>query len=917
MKRLTRILAIAGTLTALVLALLVALPLLFRDRIARRVKVEVNRNLDARVEWRDVGLTFFRNFPNLTLRLDDLTVAGKDRFEGDTLASIRHLGVVLDLASVLRSVVGGGGRPVVVRAVELDHPRLSLIALEDGTANWDITRKTPEPEAGKPAAAKPISISLRRFEIRDAAIAYHDRRAKLKASLIGFHQSLTGDFGRDLVTLQTRAGSDTVSLTFAGIPYLNRVRLDLAADVQADLARKSYTLKDTELRLNDLRLGVSGSARSAGKALAVDLAFAAPSTKFRDILSLVPAIYARDFQEVKTAGFIAVSGRVKGEYGDSAFPSFALSATVDSGAFQYPDLPLPARDIFVDLSLTNPGGSADSTVVRLQRFHLVLGRNPIEAGMVLRTPVSDPDVNLNVKGKLDLADVRRTLKLGGIDQLTGTVAADAAVRARMSFIDTKQYDKVAASGTVDVGNLTVKGKDLPHALSIQQASLRLAPERAELQSFTGSIGSSDVQASGSLENLLGFAFRDDVLRGTATVRSRRFNLDEWRSGEGDLQIIPVPPKIDFGLDATVAELTYDKLTMTNAHGRLRVKDQRVTLEDFRMNTLGGAIGVTGFYETTHPAKPTFDVGLTMTKVDIPSAFKAFTTVQMLAPVAKYAVGNVSTDLHLNGALGKDMMPLFDVLDGRGTLQTSQLAVKDFPALEKVVDVTKLQFLDDPTLKSLSTAFQIRDGRMYVEPFAVKLGSTTMNVSGSNGLDQSLQYALRLRVPRSELGGTANQAIAGLVSRAGQAGIDLSAAPEIELGIQLAGTVTHPSVKADVGSVASSVKQGAEQAVREAATKKLSAEATRLLQEAEQRAAAIRQEAQTLSEKVRLEGHEQADALMEKSSNPIVQAAAEPAADQLRKQADEKAAGIIRDANQRADGLVAEARRQADQPPGGK
>ena len=101
--------------------------------------------------------------------------------------------------------------------------------------------------------------------------------------------------------------------------------------------------------------------------------------------------------------------------------------------------------------------------------------------------------------------------------------------------------------------------------------------------------------------------RDDTLRGTASVRSNKFNLDEWMTGGGDLQIIPVPPKIDFGLDATIAELTYSKLKMTNARGKLRVKDQRVTLEDFRLNTLGGEIGLTGFYETTNPAKPAFDM----------------------------------------------------------------------------------------------------------------------------------------------------------------------------------------------------------------------------------------------------------------------------------------------------------------------
>ncbi len=913
MTRRTRILTAVGAVLLLLLALLLVLPLLFRDKIAQRARLEANRNLNARVDWRDVGLSFFRDFPNLTLTLDDLTAAGVGRFQGDTLAAVRHLRVVLDLASVLGNLTAG--RPVVVRAVELDQPRLSLIALEDGTANWDITKKTPT--TAPEAASKPMAISLRRFEISNGAVAFDNRQAKLKASLSGYDQSLSGDFSRDLVGITTKADADTVSVTFAGIPYLNRVALGLTADVQADLAKKSYSLKDTELRLNDLRLGVSGSARTAGTNLGLDLAFNAPSTNFRSILSLVPAVYAHDFEKVKTAGTFAVNGRVKGEYGDSAFPSFALNAKVNNAAFQYPDLPLPARDIVMDLSLTNPGGSADSTLVKLDRFHLLIGRNPVDAKMMLRTPVSDPDLDLRVKGKVDLADVRRTLKLEGIDQLAGTVAADALVRTRMSFIDRKQYDKVAASGTVDVGNLTVKGEALPKPLAIQQASLRLAPERAELRSFSGTIGSSDIKASGSLENLLAFVMRDDTLRGTATVQSNHFNLDEWRSGEGDLQIIPVPPKLDFGLDATVAELTYDKLKMSNARGRLRVKDQRVTLEDFWMNTLGGAIGVTGFYETTTPAKPTFDVGLRLTKLDIPSAFQAFTTVQMLAPVAKYAVGKFSTDLHLNGALGKNMMPLFPALSGKGSLQTSEVVLKDFPALEKVVDVTKLRFLDNPALDALRAAFQIRDGRLFVQPFDVKLGGTTMTVSGSNGFDQSLQYTLGLEVPRSMLGGEANQAIAGLVSKAGQGGVDLSAAPRIPLAIQLGGTVTNPSVTADVGSLTSSVAKGAEQAVKQAVAQKADTAAARLVAQAEQKAAAIRQEAQSLADKVKGEGYQQADALTAQASNPILKAAAKPAADQLRKQADSKAADIVREANQRADSLVAQARRQVDRSGGEK
>src|SRR5258705_912635 len=194
--------------------------------------------------------------------------------------------------------------------------------------------------------------------------------------------------------------------------------------------------------------------------------------------------------------------------------------------------------------------------------------------------------------------------------------------------------------------------------------------------------------------------------------------------------------MELAVDATVNELSYGKLKMSDARGRMRLKDQRATLEAFQMNAIGGQIGVEGYYETTHPDKPTFDVALKMTKVDIPSAFRTLVSVQKLAPAAKYATGNVTTDMRVNGALGKDMMPLFANLSGGGTMETSQLAVQGFPLMKKIVDVTRLQFLNDPTLQPLKAAFQIPDCRLFLRPFDARVGGVNMKGSGSNGLAQS-------------------------------------------------------------------------------------------------------------------------------------------------------------------------------------
>ena len=85
----------------------------------------------------------------------------------------------------------------------------------------------------------------------------------------------------------------------------------------------------------------------------MDLAFRAPGTSFKEILSLVPAVYLREgFDELQATGSMAVEGRVRGGWGEHAFPALSIDATVRDGGFRYPDLPLAAREIAFDASLT-------------------------------------------------------------------------------------------------------------------------------------------------------------------------------------------------------------------------------------------------------------------------------------------------------------------------------------------------------------------------------------------------------------------------------------------------------------------------------------------------------------------------------------------------------------------------------------
>lgn len=919
-----RIALYVAAVVVLILLALAAVPFLFKDRIVARVKTEVNDAVDARVEWGDVGLSLFHDFPNVTLRLDRLAVTGVGRFQGHTLVTVPRFRLVLDLGSVLGALRGTA--PILVRSVELDRPDVRLLVLEDGTANWDILRQRKQ---ATKEAGRPLDLRLRGLELRDGSLSVENRQTGLAARVDGLDESLAGDFRQKRFTLQTRTAADTVSLRFGGVPYLSRARLSVLADLDVDAGAKRVTIRKNEVRVNDLLLALTGSLAAApDSGFDVDVAFEAPRTDFREILSLVPAVYTRDFSSLRTSGTMSVSGWARGRYGPKAFPALAVQAKVENGTFRYPDLPLPASDVALDLSVTNPGGSVDATVLDVRRFHVRVGSNPVDGALVVRTPVSDPDVALRLAGTLDLADVPRTIKLQSVDQLTGTVVADASMRARVSDVNQRRYDRVAADGSVNVKGLVLRGKDVPHAVQVDDAALRLSPRHAELTSFRGRIGRSDVAATGFLDNLVGYVFHDEPLRGQAKVASGYVDLNEWRSDD-KTRAVPVPANLDFALDATAGRVSYGKLDLRNARGSLRIKDRRVTLEDFRMDMLGGAVTVAGSYETTDPARPTFDLDLHAADVDVPGAFAGITTVQAFAPVARYAQGRISADLKLAGALGEDMVPVASVLSGLGSLRTAGLALKDFPPMDGLADMLKVDLLRDPGFKDLRSSFEIRDGKLIVKPFDVRIGQVTMNVSGANGIDRSLDYALALKLPRAVLGAEANRAITSLVAKtANKAGLDLQAADAVTLGVRLAGTITNPTLAANLRETTGATADAIRQAVTEAAgrrvdslkaradsaaaeaTRRAAAEAARLVAEAEQAAARIREQARTLAETVRAEGHARADSLAARPTNPLARVAAQAAADKLRKEADIRADQILREANARADSLIAQARARA-------
>ena len=923
-----RILLTLGILIVLLLGAAILIPILFKDRIEAAVKDKVNKNLNAVVDWGDWDITILKNFPNLTVEVEDVKVSNLAPFEGIDLARIGTFTATVDIKSVF-------GDRIDIMRIGLVEPHIHVKVLEDGTANWDIAKSDStavEDSAADTASA--FNIGLREYWIENGTLIYDDASLTYYMDLKGLQHRGSGDFTQDLFTLRTTTHADSANVVFDGIKYLKNVKADIKADLDMDMPNMKFTFKENEATINRLVLGFDGWLAMPGDDMDMDIKWNTKQTDLGTLLSLVPAEFATDLTGVQMSGKAGFSGYVKGTYNEKNMPGFGLKVDVDNGRFKYPDLPSSVEDIFMDLSIACPqGDNLDKMVVDLKRFALKMAGNPVEARMHLTTPMSDPNVDAELKADLDLASVKKVVPMK--EELKGELAADVRMKGRMSDVENQRYEKFQADGRLLLRGMTYSSDSLP-TVGINNLQFDFSPRFLALTDFVGSVGSSNLTAKGRLDNYIQWWLKDSTLTGSFDLAADRFDLNELMgpsapadtttavADTGAMSVIEVPRNIDFRMGMAVKEVIYDDMNLTNVRGGMHIHDQRVDLKDVFFNIFGGSITMAGGYDTRNIAKPAIDLRYDIRELDIEETVKYMETVQKMAPIAKTCKGKFSTDLTMTAVLDQHMQPDLNTLTGRGTLRTKSVRIDGFQPLVDVAKALKLNGIENTTLNDVVFNYKFQDGKMITEPFDVRIDRIKANVGGSTAFaDQAIDYDMKAKLPSDMFGAGAATAVAGLLGKANAAiGSNFQVPAELDLTAKITGTIDKPIVKPVFAGGTTSVKDAVVTEVKqelneridkakEEAIAKARDEAARLVAEAQKQADQAKAEARAAAARIKGEAYKAADDALAKVTNPLAKMAAQAVAKKAKEEADKKEQQAVAEADKKADGLVEAARKKGD------
>lgn len=416
-----------------------------------------NESLNARLDMKQVELTFFSTFPQFGLRLTDGTLVSElfpDSVARDSLLSFRECVVTVDPLAYLRD------NQISIHNILLADASVYAFRNKDGQNNWDIMKVVTDTvlvEKETTPSTFDSSIDIKNIELKNANIIFDDRSTDLYARVDDANLRLKASLTKGKSALSLTFSNKNLLFWQQGELLVNQVATSIQTDILIDRQTFTYELKNTELTVNGIRLDADGTfvRDTTAKTIAMDVRYGLHTPSVETVLGLIPESVMKK-RKVTAKGEVAVSGEVKGIYGEKQLPAVSLKIEIKEASAQYAGLPYgvdrfsASFDAYVDLTRTLP------SYLNLKLFQFQGAHTDMQAAIRVDDLLRDPLVTFSTKATADLGALAKTFPWQEGVNLGGQLKADLQLRCRLSTVRKQDIGRVRLSGELSLNDVLIQ-----------------------------------------------------------------------------------------------------------------------------------------------------------------------------------------------------------------------------------------------------------------------------------------------------------------------------------------------------------------------------------------------------------------------------------------------------------------------------
>ncbi|MBL4705927.1 MAG: hypothetical protein JKY54_15480 [Flavobacteriales bacterium] len=729
----------------LIVTVIVLLAKVYNKEIKQYAVSYLNDYLTAQVHVDNIELDLLKRFPQATLVFKNVHIEDiNNEAEGDTMLFARELLLKFNFWEIFDGKYN-------ITHIEAKDAKLNLSVSSEGQENYLIW-KTHEL-----AAKKEFQFNLEEVICANTVIKYSNVLTNQSYACNTSLLNLTGAFTQSTFDLDIKSQMVVNAITVGDLTYIKNENTLLNTVIKVDKPNRKYTIVSCKAEISGLNFDISGDYLADTSFC--DLKIAGNNLQLNKVFTVFPSVFFEKFAAYQSDGILDFNASVVGVSSKTSLPEVNASFSIADGKLTEVKTGMKLNDVQLNGTFTN----ADFGELDIRNLSGTLLNSTFSGSMNLQN-FDTPDVDVQIKGKLDLNSLQQFFRFESLTYLNGKLDFDVNVKGKS---EDGTFKPRKSGGSFEMAGVNLKTTINELEYTNLNGRFLLKNGDAYISNCSGNIFNSDFNVAGVLRNFLPFILsKNQLLTIEADLDSKFIDLSQItrmaasaNKSRGGAPESILPTYLAFNLNTVIGKLQYGKFDAENLRGVTKLQNQVLTGQNVRFKGNGGTYKANFEFDGSNPNNYLFTADAKARKIDITDFFSEFDNFGQTFIQHQHIKGRANAQVNFACALDngfiikqESILSSLDLNLTKGELmnleilQEIALYLENNKLIKPYVD-TKLmaEKLRHITFSDLSNKIEIRNQRITIPRMTIKSSVMDIGIKGEHGFNDSINYGFSFRL----------------------------------------------------------------------------------------------------------------------------------------------------------------------------
>ena len=743
-----KVLKISGKIVGsiIILMLLVsALLLIFKDDIKGYALEEANKHLNKRVHIGYIDVGIWGTFPDMSLDFDHVLIHSKF----DTLQTVDTAFYADQVRLKLNPFDFFSGN-YAVHKIEIMDAQLNMQIQEDGKVNYDFLK----PAEGAPSN---FAFSLEQILLERTHYTYLNKATGQDYAGFVDDMTLKGDFTNEAFLMDAKMNLTIEHITNKSLTLVSDKQATLDIDIQMDQVNSIFEIKSANLAINNLPFFIRGKVTRDS----LDFYFSGEQLELTEVAKNFTVKELGIVDELNGAGTFNMDVTIAGPLENTSSPSIEANFHVENGSLKDKDFAL--NKILLDGHYSNGISSSQEELTIQSLTFSTLGNS--FSGNVSITDFEQPRLKGKAKGTLDLKAVHRLLGPFGMTQLTGKIDLNGQFDFRFNNPKYEPLNLTIYDVRSNFSLNTILAQQIGDSriFTIPSGEIILRNQQAGFKHVFIKIGNSDVIIDGTVNNIANYFKKSGNLLVDASVESNLLNLADLSttSTAEKTRGWLLPSDIQGQLSLDLKSVNYGGHLYSDIQTRMKFAKNTLRFPALTARNAGADITGSLTIEETLPMLLTITTALSSPNVYFDKLFKEWNNFDQNTITSDNIKGVAAVELQFSGPFnlfsGEDLKEQFNsTIDIRikngalvnvSTFKEITESIKSSSA-KLVISKNSINSFEKELLNLRFETFEneitIANGVLTIPKMEIKSNALDLRLSGTHSFTNQVDYSFDFR-----------------------------------------------------------------------------------------------------------------------------------------------------------------------------